>query len=351
MVKMRIAAIIIVLITLFALPAIGQDPHFSQFYAAPNYLGPSLAGSSGGTRFVANYRNQWPGITKTYQTLAFSGDMYINKYRSGFGLIMVSDKAGSAALTTNLLGMQYSYRVQLGEEWQFVPGLQFTLSQRSIDRNKLIFPDEVQNGYPSAGDTYLTDTKAQYVDFATSLFLYSPRLWFGLTADHLLAPNYTFMDEKATLPLKIVQFGGVNIWKQGAKRVEEPRTASLCYRFEYQNSFKQLDLGAYFFARVLDFGIWYRGLPVFNNKNAGDRKIDSDAIILMVGYSFGSFRIGYSYDIQLSSIAAYGAGAHEVSLQLEMGELFGCGAKYFDCFARRTGIQFDGDRPRKLKIF
>ncbi len=338
-------------IFLLTLSSVAQDPHFSQFYAAPNYLSPSLAGSSGGTRFVANYRNQWPGITKTYQTYAFAMDMYLNKYRSGFGLLALSDKAGSASLTTSLLGLQYSYRVQLGEKWQFVPGLQFTMGQRSIDRTKLVFPDEVQSGYPSAGQAYLTDTKAQYVDFATSLFLYSPRFWFGLGADHMLNPNYTFMDEKATLPLKIVQFGGINFWRENSKRLEEPRTASLCYRFEYQNSFKQLDLGAYWYGRALDFGAWYRGLPVFNNENGGDRMFDTDAVVLMVGYSTGSFRIGYSYDIQLSSLAAYGGGAHEVSIMFEMGELFGCGAKYFDCFSRRTGLQFDKESPRKLKIF
>jgi hypothetical protein len=71
----------------------------------------------------------------------------------------------------------------------------------------------------------------------------------------------------------------------------------------------------------------------------------------MFGVERGSFKISYSYDMQLSSLAAYGSGAHEISLIFEMGEIFGCGAKYFDCFAKRTGLRFNEDQPRKLQIF
>jgi len=91
-----------------------REPHFSQFYSAPNVLSPSLAGSSGGIRFVVNYRNQWPGISNTYQTYAFVADMYLNTYKSGFGILFVSEMAGSASLNTSYLGLQYSYRVKLG---------------------------------------------------------------------------------------------------------------------------------------------------------------------------------------------------------------------------------------------
>lgn len=324
-----------------------QDSHFSQFYSAPNLLSPSLVGSSGGTRFVVNYRNQWPGISKTYQTYAFAADMYLNTYRSGVGVVFVTDKAGTASLNTSYLGLQYSYRVKLGDYWQFVPGMQFTFGQKSIDRSKLVFPD----GTGTGNIEYLADTRANYVDLVSSLFLFSPKLWLGLTADHLLRPSYSFLGERAFLPVKIVNFGGVNFWRDRARRVEESRSASLCYRFEYQNGFKQLDLGAYWYSRILEFGVWYRGFPVFKNQGIDGQFIDSDAIVLMIGVERGSFRISYSYDMQLSSLAAYGTGAHEISLMFEMGEIFGCGAKYFDCFARRTGLQFNKEQPRKLRIF
>ena len=245
--------------------AVAQDPYFSQFYSAPTFLSPSLAGSTGGTRFVSNYRNQWPGITKTYQTVALSTDLYFSSLQSGFGALLVSDKAGSANLNTTYLGLQYSYRVQVGEHWQFIPGMQFTLGQKSIDRSKLVFPDQVVTGTPSSSDIYLTDTKAQYLDLTTSLFLYSPQFWFGAVADHLLKPNYSFMGANTNMPIKLIAFGGMNFFRNYASRMAEPRTASLCYRYENQNGFNQLDLGGYLYGKALDVGVWYRGIPVFKN--------------------------------------------------------------------------------------
>jgi type IX secretion system PorP/SprF family membrane protein len=343
----RIVCLVIGLFFLTVDTLYSQDPHFSQFYSAPNLLSPSLAGSSGGTRFVVNYRNQWPGISKTYQTYSFAADMYLNTYRSGVGMVFVTDKAGTASLNTTYLGLQYSYRVQLGDFWQFVPGMQFTLGQKSIDRSKLIFPDGTSTG----NIEYLSDTRANYVDLASSVFLFSPKIWVGLTIDHLLRPSYSFLGERAFLPVKIVNFGGLNFWRDRSRRAEESRTASLCYRFEAQNGFKQLDIGAYWYSRILEFGVWYRGFPVFKNKNVDNSFLDSDAVVLMIGIEKGSFRLSYSYDMGLSSLAAYGSGAHEISLMFELGEIFGCGAKYFDCFAKRSGLKFDSDQPRNLRVF
>ncbi len=333
-------------VLLINVSAVAQDAHFSQFYSAPTFLSPSLAGSTGGTRLAANYRNQWPGISKAYQTFAVSADFYLSEFRSGFGALLVTDKAGSANLNTSYLGLQYSFRVPLGETWQFVPGLQFTLGQKSLDRSRLLFPDEVVTGTPSAGHIFLTGTKAQYLDFATSVFLYSRKLWLGAVADHLLRPNYSFLGSAAVLPLKFVSFGGMNLWRAHASRVEEPRLASLCYRFEYQHAFKQLDLGAYVYGGILDFGVWYRGVPVFNNDHPENHLLDNDALVLTVGVLSGPVHIAYSYDLQLSGLAAYGAGAHEISLVWEIGELFEC----INCFSLRNTIQFHKNRPRDMII-
>ena len=327
-----------------------QDAHFSQFYSAPTFLSPSLAGSTGGTRFVANYRNQWPGITKTYQTYSLSADLYFSEFKSGVGLLMVADKAGSASLNTSWLGLQYSYRLKLGDYLQFIPGMQFTLGQKSIDRSKLVFPDELVSEVPSSGQMYLTNTKAQYLDLQTSVFLYSPVFWIGAAADHLLKPSYSFMGEETVLPMKFVSFGGVNLFRSWAQRTQAPRSASLCYRFEAQRDFKQLDFGGYWYGNALDFGIWYRGLPVFKDQNTRNHLMDNDAIVLMLGLTTSYYHIGYSYDLQLSALSVYGTGAHEISLIIEMGELFGCGLKYLDCFKRRAANDFNENQPRNLKF-
>lgn len=42
--------------------AMAQDPHFTQFYAAPTYLSPAFAGTTIQSRFVLQFRDQWPAI-------------------------------------------------------------------------------------------------------------------------------------------------------------------------------------------------------------------------------------------------------------------------------------------------
>jgi type IX secretion system PorP/SprF family membrane protein len=127
-------------VLLFGLPkGSAQDLHFSQFYASPLYLSPSLAGATDGARLVMNYRNQWPGIEKAFSTYAISFDNYFNTFNSGLGAILIQDKAGSAGLTTTLAALQYSYNIQLTDQWQVVPAVQFAYGNRSIDFAKLLW--------------------------------------------------------------------------------------------------------------------------------------------------------------------------------------------------------------------
>jgi type IX secretion system PorP/SprF family membrane protein len=39
-----------------------------------------------------------------------------------------------------------------------------------------------------------------------------------------------------------------------------------------------------------------------------------DAIVALVGVKFGSFRVGYSYDVTTSKIRGYSSGSHEIML-------------------------------------
>jgi type IX secretion system PorP/SprF family membrane protein len=345
---MRKVIVISLLIMVFIGKSNAQDPHFSQFYAAPTFLSPSLAGSTGGTRFVTNYRNQWPGIKNAYRTFAFSTDLYINKYKSGLGVILVTDKAGTANLNTTNLGFQYSYRVKMGTRWQFIPGLQFTLGQKTIDVMKLTFSDELFTGGSSGSDAMFSDARVGYVDFAVSGFVFSRGLWAGAVLDHILEPEYSFLGEQTQIPLKAVFFGGFNMWRERSSRIEEPRRASLVYRFQNQGGFNQLDLGTYWYNKMLEFGLWYRGVPLLNDDSG---MIDNEALVFLIGIVKGSFKVGYSYDIQLSNLAHNGGGAHEISMMFEMSELFGCGAKYLDCFTKRSGHRFNKKQPRRIGIY
>ena len=60
-----------------------QDPQFTQFYAAPVYLNPAFTGLTDNHRIAVNYRNQWPSVSKSFQTYLASYDYNLQKINSG----------------------------------------------------------------------------------------------------------------------------------------------------------------------------------------------------------------------------------------------------------------------------
>ena len=75
-----------------------QDPQFSQFYAAPLYINPAFTGASQFTRFGVNYRSQWPNLDASFETFSFYADHFVEKYNSGIGLILTTDRQGNQGL-------------------------------------------------------------------------------------------------------------------------------------------------------------------------------------------------------------------------------------------------------------
>jgi hypothetical protein len=70
-----------------------------------------------------------------------------------------------------------------------------------------------------------------------------------------------------------------------------------------QDNFHQINVGLYVNKKPFIVGAWFR----HNFENA-------DAIVPMAGLEWKGLKVGYSYDITLSSLQSTSGGAHEVSL-------------------------------------
>src|SRR4030095_593722 len=105
----RIALIFCVLMLMLQGAVTAQDPQFSQFYAAPLYLNPALAGSTGQARAGLNYRNQWPAMEANFTTMSAYFDYFIEDKNTGVGVLLTQDKAGLSGLRSTSLALQYSY--------------------------------------------------------------------------------------------------------------------------------------------------------------------------------------------------------------------------------------------------
>jgi type IX secretion system PorP/SprF family membrane protein len=293
----------------------GQDPQFSQFYSNPLYLAPSFAGLSGQTKIGMNYRLQWPNMPGAYNTYSFSMDHAINAFNSGLGLFVMQDKAGSGNLSLTNISLQYAYSIKISEYWRCIPGVTFSYLQRSVDYQKLVWRDQITaRGTSSVSSESLPMEKVDDLDFGTSILAYSDKFWFGASADHILQPDQSFYlvensaKEYGYIPVKYSVFGGTKLINKGRLFRPYDTSLQLAFLFRKQKSYKQFDMGIYWYNKPFVLGFWYRGIPIikpFPNQ---------DAFSILAGYKIDQLSIGYSYDFTISRLLGSTGGAHELSL-------------------------------------
>jgi type IX secretion system PorP/SprF family membrane protein len=299
----------------FMLRIHAQDPQFSQFYSNYLYLAPSFAGLTDKNRLAFNYRNQWPEIAHGFQTYSVSFDKYLEKYRSGLGVLLFQDMAGTGNLRTTNIGLQYSYDFNLTQTWHMRPGLHFNYTQRGIDFERLLWNDQISaNGNSSTTAELPPMDKSGDVDLSFSFLTYSDRYWLGGCADHLLRPNqslYYYEEETGNpgkVPIKYSVFGGVKFIHNEALLRPVPTSIQLAFLYRQQAQFRQLDLGIYWYRNPFVVGFWYRGIPLYKEV------FNRDAFTVLVGIKTRSVNIGYSYDFTISRLVTSTGGAHEISL-------------------------------------
>lgn len=289
-----------------------QAPQFSQFYASPTYLNPAFAGETTQGRISSINRLQWPGITGAFQTYNLSYDHNVEKVGGGLGLILTHDKAGSGALRyTNISGI-YSHRIPVNKFWTIKAGLQFGLTTRDINLNKLIFGSQLYNGGGTPTNVLLDYQKVSYPDFSTGVLAFSRKIWSGFSVHHLNQPNQSLISQETYVPMKFSLHGGYRYTISSGIFSQD-----LVFAFNYkaQAKFDQLDIGFYYDRLPMVFGLWYRGLPIKSYQLGYG---NNDALVFLFGYTVKDIRIGYSYDQTISKLTGSTIGSHELTLTYEL---------------------------------
>ncbi len=305
-----------ILFIILGLSAFSQDPQFSQFYASPLYLSPSLAGATDGSRAVLNFRDQWPEIPGAFITAAVSYDHNFNNINSGVGFLFTRDQAGSGNLKTTDIAFVYAYTVRLNRRWEVKPAIKFSYSQRGLDFYSLTFVDQVSLGGTATSSVEPpTLEKTGYFDMGASVLAYTHKHWFGATFDHLAKPNESLLGATSIVPKKYTFYGGTKIGLNGKIGYYNEESLSLALLYKAQGKYDQLDVGVYWLKTPLVLGIWYRGIPLLKSYQAG--YMNNDALILLAGYRFKDVQLGYSYDFTISRLISSTGGAHEISIMYE----------------------------------
>lgn len=300
---------------LISVGAFAQDPQFSQYYQAPLYLNPGFTGITPQQRLVFNHRVQWPNLPQAFSTFAFSYDMFVDELRSGFGLLVTTDKMGSAGWRTTTAALNYSYKVKLSDNVVFSPGLSFGYGTNGIDRSKLRLGDGLEyDGITLDPDVNRLGNQ-NYFDFGSGFLIYTRTIWVGASFMHMNEPNLSILNSESRLPLKTAIHAGAKL--SLGSSLKRSRAAYLTPSFIYRmqgNAFTQLDIGLNYHIDPVSIGVWYRGKP-FSKTPAST--LQQDALIFSLGLYLPHLTVGYSYDFTTSRLQTASGGAHEVSIIYE----------------------------------
>jgi type IX secretion system PorP/SprF family membrane protein len=312
--------------SLLSLNALAQDPAFSQFFASPLTLNPALTGKfNGDVRVAGNYRDQWPTINNAFITSTVSADLPIFKNRLplnntwGVGIMGMSDKTASGALNSNYLSLSTAYHISVDQDGYHQVGIGFqgTYATKTLDGTKLHFEDQLdqQGGWtlPSSEPVSGHQVNLNYFDMNVGL-LYNGtttganNFYFGASVYHINSPKESFLgNDTYTLHPRYTVHGGASM------PVNDNGYVHFSGLFSRQDNATNIVLGGAYSINVnndLDnptnvyVGSWLR----FNNI--------TDALIPYVGLDFGSFTLGLSYDVNISSLktASQSQGGIEISM-------------------------------------
>lgn len=321
---MRLPKILLWLICLIPVFSWGQDIHLSQFFEAPLWRNPSLAGIfQGDFRAQGVYRTQWGSVTVPYRTGSFNTEYKMpigdaNDFLTIGGQIMY-DVAGTTSFkTTHVLPVINYHKSLSGDKNTYLSlGFMGGIVQRSIDRSKITTNSQYDGtGYNPTLDINesLTDYNRTYGDASVGLSFNSgfgdseyDNYFIGVAYHHFNRPTNSFYrDPSIELNPKWVYSFGLRfgITPQAYLTVQADHTQQGTYNETLAGGLVGFALNGYDFTEStysLHLGAFMRW---------------KDAIIPVVKLDFKPFSAAFSYDINTSSLrtASQGRGGFELSL-------------------------------------
>jgi type IX secretion system PorP/SprF family membrane protein len=317
-------------VMLVAVAVQAQDIHFSQFYQSPLNLNPAMTGVMNcNHRVVANYRNQWASILKSnaYNTYSVSYDQKVPVGRYdyfGVGGTFWGDKAGTSEFATLQARMSGSYAKKMGgyrkKAHYLVLGADLGVSQRSINSLNLQWPSQGDQGQfnPTLPGENIPDPNFWFVDMSAgamwfSVFDQNNNFYFGGAFSHLNRANQSFDNQNIPLYGKFTFHAGGE-FLTGQRFGLVPGLVTFFQGPSWQvnlgNSFKFLLGNSRRYNQAFQIGAWAR----LANRLADGKLMD--ALILSTRFDYEQFTIGFSYDINTSSLytASNGNGSFEFSM-------------------------------------
>ncbi len=266
-----------------------QQPISSQYIFNKYFVNPAYAGSTSDFPVSASYRKLWAGIKDAPSMQILSGHMEVAN-RMGVGLKVYNVSSGPLSRTG--LTATYAYHVPLnsnGDKLAF--GLSGLLYQYKIDRASLDLENPDDEAVTGSNKTLVPDAT-----FGT--YLYGGKYYVGLTVSQLFQRKIDLLKN--------------NVFEQRQVRHYYLHGG---YKFDITDD---ITLEPSALLKLIEAGVFQADINVIGSYNdmiwGGLTFRPMSAVIILLGFQYDPFYIGYSYDMSLSDIRIQSYGSHEILL-------------------------------------
>jgi type IX secretion system PorP/SprF family membrane protein len=275
-----------------------QDAQYTNYMYNTMNINPAYAGSRGTMSVFGLHRTQWVGLEGAPTTNTFAIHAPFRDSNVGLGLSIMNDAIGPSDETT--ISADFSYTIETSYTYKLAFGIRATAHLLNVDFTKLNIYDP-------------NDVLAQYnidnrfsPNFGVGAYWYSDNTYFGLSIPNMLETKHFDKGQ--------AQYNATSVANE---RMHYHFIAGKVFDINSDIQFKpaflakivegaplQLDLSANFlFQEKFTLGVAYRW---------------DAAMSALAGFQVNdNWFIGYGYDMEVTKLANYNSGSHELFLRYE----------------------------------
>jgi type IX secretion system PorP/SprF family membrane protein len=275
-----------------------QDAQYTNYMYNTMNINPAYAGSRGNLSVFGLHRTQWVGLDGAPTTNTFAIHSPIRDSNVGVGLSFMNDVIGPSDEST--ISADFSYTINTSDTYKLAFGLRATAHLLNVDFSKLHIYNQ--------GDAlaqYNIDNRFS-PNFGAGAYWYSQNTYIGISIPNMLETLH-FDKTQVAYSATSVPYERMHYHIIGGKVFDINSDIQFKPAFLakiVQGAPLQLDLSANFmFQEKFTLGAAYRW---------------DAAMSALAGFQVNdNWFIGYGYDAEVTKLANYNSGSHELFLRYE----------------------------------
>lgn len=270
-----------------------QDPMVSQYMFSGHFLNPAYAGSHEYANITVLGRRQWIGFDGAPLTSYVSFDAPLAKKNIGYGVLLANDMIG--VTNRSELAGTFSYHLKLSENAKLAFGLRAGITYYRAKLSDLVYWDQQDA-------VFQNDISGKVLpNSGAGIYFYTKRFYAGAAIPNVInyKPETALAINLSNSPhLERHYFATTGYVIPAGKNLDIKPAVVVKY---VPNSPLQVDGNLnFFFYKTLWVGGSYRS---------------AEGVQGMIEYqATKNLRVGYAYDMALTSLRSYNSGSHEIMI-------------------------------------